>query len=402
MTDGPLLLCDLTQSWSPSGGGGISTYLREKRRWVLANTPHRLLQIVPGPADRVTVAGRHIWAEVAADPVRGSPNYRFILRVGAVRRLLAAHRPDAIESLCPWVLPWAAIHHRRRFAHTALVAGYRTDFPTAHVLRVGTKVFGRAIGRGFYRLAQAYAEITYREFDEVYTLSEEARAMLAALGVKRTGVLPLAIDLRTFSPARRDPAYRAELGLPGTGPLLVYAGRIDNENAALVMIGDGKLRAPLQDQARGLPIALPGFEADRTRLARALASADLYVSAMAEETFGMSVLEAQACRAWPRSALRPARCPRACRAPWAGSARSTTGSRWRRTSRRCGPATAARSAAPRARMSSGTSRGTEPFGSCSKRYMRRRWRGPGCGWTGARSSERPVHPAEALVHARRV
>ena len=66
----------------------VRAYLREKRDYVLAETPHHLLQIVPGPADRVTVEGRHIFAEVAADPVRGSPNYRFILRVQAVHPLL--------------------------------------------------------------------------------------------------------------------------------------------------------------------------------------------------------------------------------------------------------------------------------------------------------------------------
>lgn len=308
----PLLVCDLTQSYAPAGGGGISTYLREKRDHVLAHTPHRLLQIVPGPEDRITVNGRHIFAEVGSDLVRGSPNYRFILRVAKVRALLAEYRPDLIESLCPWVLPWAAIDHRRRHPHTALVAGYRTDFPNAHVLRVGVDKLGSVIGRGFYALSLGYAEITYREFDWVYTLGEDARAALARRKIARTSVLPLGVDTDTFSPAARDPGYRAELGLAGQGPLLAYAGRIDNEKradrlvamfrqlppelgAAMVLIGDGKLRASLQEQARGLPIAFAGFESDRPRLARALASSDLYVSAMADETFGISIIEAQAC-----------------------------------------------------------------------------------------------------------
>ena len=306
----PLLVCDLTQSYSPSGGGGISTYLREKRDYVLAETPHRLLQIVPGPVDRVTVNGRHIFAEVAADPVRGSPNYRFILRVQAVRQLLAEYRPDIIESLCPWVLPWTAIRHRRAFPETALVAGYRTDFPNAHVDRVARSLFG-PVGKVFYWLSLGYAEITYREFDSVYTLGEDARETLRRRGITRTSVLPLGVDTALFHPSRRDPAYRAELGLPGEGPLLAYAGRIDNEKradrliammrrlppelgAALVMIGDGKLRGDLEREAAGLPVAFVGFEADRARLARALASSDLYVSAMADETFGVSIIEAQA------------------------------------------------------------------------------------------------------------
>lgn len=306
----PLLVCDLTQSYSPNGGGGISTYLREKRDYVLTHTPHHLLQIVPGAEDRVTVNGRHIFAEVAADPVRGSPNYRFILRIAAVRRLLADYRPDVIESLCPWVLPWTAIQHRRAFPATALVAGYRTDFPNAHVDRVAGALFGPA-GKLFYWLSLGYTEITYREFDRVYTLGEAARETLRRRGITRTEVLPLGVDTATFHPARRDPTFRGELGLPGTGPLLVYAGRIDNEKradrliammrhlppelgAALVMIGDGKLRAKLEREAVDLPVAFTGFMSDRASLARALASSDVYVSAMADETFGISIIEAQA------------------------------------------------------------------------------------------------------------
>ena len=308
----PLVVCDLTQSYSPAGGGGISTYLREKRDYVLARTPHTLVQIVPGPEDRVTVNGRHVFCEVGADPVRGSPNYRFILRTRAVRELLARYRPAVIESLCPWVLPWAAIHHRRRYPETALVAGYRTDFPNAHVLRVASDKFGPLIGRGFRWLSYGYAEITYREFDRLYTLGEEARASIMSRGIDRVDVLPLGVDTNLFAPAARDPAYRAALGLGGSGPLLAYAGRIDNEKradrliammralppalgAALVMIGDGKLRHRLEAEAADLPVAWAGFVQDRRALARALASADIYVSAMADETFGISVLEAQAC-----------------------------------------------------------------------------------------------------------
>ncbi|THD35306.1 MAG: glycosyltransferase [Sphingomonas sp.] len=309
---GPLILCDLTQSYAPSGGGGISTYLREKRDYVLTHTPHHLLQIVPGPEDRITVNGRHIFAEVGAKPVHGSPNYRFILRTKVVRDILAKYRPDVIESLCPWVLPWTAINHRKAFPETALVAGYRTDFPNAHVYRVGKEKFGEPVARALRWLIYGYAEITYREFDWVYTLSEDARQALAARKVTRTDVLPLGVDTSMFSPDKRDPVFRRELGLGGTGPLLIYAGRIDNEkradrliamfkklpadlDAAMVMMGDGKLMARLQAEAKGLPIAFHGFEKDRAELARALASSDLYVSAMADETFGISVIEAQAC-----------------------------------------------------------------------------------------------------------
>jgi glycosyltransferase involved in cell wall biosynthesis len=310
-----LLICDLTQSYAPHGGGGISTYLREKRRHLLARTPHRLLQIVPGPEDRVVEDGRHIWVEVGADQVRGSPNYRFILRTGAVRAILERYRPDIIESLCPWVLPWTAIAHRRTHPDCALVAGYHTDFPNAHVHRVSSDLFGKTIAGGLRRVSVSYAEMTYRAFDRVYTLDPAMQGLLASYGIGHVDVIDLGVDTELFTPDRRDPAVRARLGLAGPGPLLVYAGRIDNEKradrlvammrqlpadfgAGLLMLGDGKLHAALTAQAAdlppSLPVRLPGFLADREALAVALASSDIYVSAMADETFGISVVEAQA------------------------------------------------------------------------------------------------------------
>lgn len=309
--DRPLLICDLTQSYAPTGGGGIGTYLREKRRHVIERTPHRLLQIVPGPEDRIVEDGRHIWVEVGADQVRGSPNYRFILRTGVVRDVLERYRPDLIESLCPWVLPWTAINYRRANPATVLVAGYHTDFPNAHVHRVGQELFGSMIAAGLRQISVGYAGLTYRAFDRVYTLGEEMCAMLAAYNITHVDKLDLGVDIDRFSPARRDPAFRARLGLPGGGPLLVYAGRMDNEKradrliqlmrelppglgAGLVMIGDGKLRDQLAEAAFGLPVAFTGYLSNRDELAVALASSDIYVSAMADETFGISVVEAQA------------------------------------------------------------------------------------------------------------
>ena len=307
-----LLICDLTQSWSPTGGGGISTYLKEKKKFFQENTEHRLLQIVPGKEDKITIEGRTIFAEVGAPQVWGSPNYRWINRNDAVFELLREYQPNIIESQCPWVLPWIAIRHRRRFPDTALVAGYRTDFPNAQIYRVMNDLTGSYVASACRQLGYFYAWMTYHRFDRVYTLNREAQGMLSRLNYHRTGVLGLGVNIDQFSPEYRDPEFRASLGLPPSdGPLLIYAGRLDNEKRAyvltemfkqiprelgaqMVLMGDGKLRETLQEEAKGLPIAFPGYETDRAALARALASSDIYVSGMADETFGISVLEAQA------------------------------------------------------------------------------------------------------------
>ncbi|MEO0464728.1 MAG: glycosyltransferase [Pseudomonadota bacterium] len=307
-----LLICDLTQSWSATGGGGISTYLKEKKRFFQEQTEHRLLQIVPGEQDKITIEGRTIFAEVGAPQVWGSPNYRWINRNNAVFELLREYKPNIIESLCPWVLPWIAIRHRWRFPETALVAGYRTDFPNAQIYRVMKDLSGHYPAAFFRQAGYFYAWMTYHRFDRVYTLNRVAQAMLGSLNYRNTGVLGLGVNMDQFSPEHRDPGYRTSLGLPPSdGPLLIYAGRLDNEKRAyvltemfkqlprelgaqMVLMGDGKLSDTLKEEAKGLPIAFPGYETNRRELARALASSDIYVSGMADETFGISVLEAQA------------------------------------------------------------------------------------------------------------
>ena len=93
-------------------------------------------------------------------------------------------------------------------------------------------------------------------------------------------------------------------------PLLIYVGRLHVEKkpdvvveafrklpaglgARLALIGEGPQRE--QIAALGDPrIIAPGYLKDRVELSKWLASADIYVSAMADETFGVSIVEAQA------------------------------------------------------------------------------------------------------------
>lgn len=307
-----LLFADLTQSWSDVGGG-VGTYLRHKRRHILDDSPHRHLMIVPGPRDAIEIehGGRAITAYVASPRVPGSPHYRLLLRNGAVRSVLKKYQPSLIECQDAYNLPWAAIGHARQEPATALVAAYCTDFPTVYVDRPFSKWLGKPAGRAAARICYDYCGRLYRHFDAVYAMSEHGGAVkLRSLGVQEVDVVPLGVELGQFSPDKRDPGLRRHLGLTDSQPLLIYVGRLDSEKrpqivvdafrrlpaslgAALLLIGDG----PMRDQFRGREaerIFAPGYCCDRSDLAAWLACADIYVSAMADETFGISVIEAQA------------------------------------------------------------------------------------------------------------
>ncbi len=305
-----MTLCDLTQSYSAKGGG-VKTYLLEKRRFILDRTGASHCLIVPGARDRITRDGRATMIEIASPQVPGSPNYRLLLRTNAVLEALQHVRPHVIECQDAYNLPWTALYYRRNHPETALVAGYHTDFPTVYVERYLAPRAGAYVARQVRRLAYRYAAGLYGRFDAFYTLTQLAAEHFGALGVSEPKVLSLGADTSLFNKARRSEEMRAKLRVDPTAPLLIYAGRIDYEKnarlvveafrklppswkAGLVMLGDGKDRLALMADCAGENIHFPGFVDDRETLAAYFASADIYVSAMENETFGVSVIEAQA------------------------------------------------------------------------------------------------------------
>lgn len=307
---GAKLFCDLTQSWSDVGGG-VRTYLLHKRRHILESTPHSHLLIIPGDRDEVVEEDRSITVTIASPHVPSSPHYRLLLRNGAVREALGRFRPDLIECQDAYNLPWAAIGHRRRHPDTALIAAYMTDFPMVYVERPLSKFITRPVAGALGRICYSYCEALYRRFDSLFALSENGgAAKLRSLGIEPVEVVPLGVEVGEFGPQLRDPRLREMLGLEDHEPLIIYVGRLDGEKkpdvvvdafrrlpdalgAKLVLLGEGPLKAEiaaLNDDR----IVMPGYVKNRSELARWLASADIYASGMADETFGVSIIEAQA------------------------------------------------------------------------------------------------------------
>lgn len=303
-------ICDLTQSYAETGGG-VRTYLNAKREHLRADTRHEYLRIVPGPEDERTERGAAVEYRVRSPRVPGSPAYRLLLRSPEVLRILAAERPDVIEVHDTYNLPWTALWHRRR--HPCAVVGFcMTDLGSAYVEPAVGRLLGVGAGRVARRLADRYTRSIYRRCDATVAISEAMAEALRDDGVPRARWIPLGVDTDRFHPARRDPAVRASHGAGADDLMIVYAGRLDSEKrpdlvmdaferlpadfpARLVLAGDGPMRDRLTERAeRNGRARVIGFVQDRDELAALLASADLYASGMAFETFGLSVVEAQA------------------------------------------------------------------------------------------------------------
>ncbi len=256
-------------------------------------------QVLPGGVLRITLPALAIpWTGGyrAADPRR-------------VADVLAGLRPDVLEVSDRLTLRGFGRWARKREVASVMISHERLDRLLGQILP----------GPMARRAADAANRRTAADFDMVVCTTEFARAEFARIEAPNVQLVPLGVDLETFTPHRRDGGLRARYGA-GESPLLVHCGRLsvekrvdrsiealgalrrDGVDARLVVAGDGPRRESLERRARGLPLLtdgrpavhFTGFITDRTHLATLLASADVSLAPGPHETFGLAALEALA------------------------------------------------------------------------------------------------------------
>jgi alpha-1,6-mannosyltransferase len=305
-------LCALTQSYADTGGG-VRTMIHAERDLFRGRPDDAHVLIVPGAEDTVSRDGNLTTYTVKSPFVPGSRVYRLLLRSRRVLRILEQERPDVVEVHCAYNLPWTAMLHRRR--HGGIVSGvYMTDLPVVYVETPLRKRVGRRVAGAARRMTERYVTALYGKCDVVVGISPVIRDRLVGLGVQHAECVPLGVDLDTFHPSRRSDDVRSRFGAGTDTLLFFYAGRLDGEkrpdivleafarvraavpDSVLVLAGDGPMRPQLQQRGAEIGnVHVLDFVQDRAELATLLASADVYASGMAFETFGLSVVEAQAC-----------------------------------------------------------------------------------------------------------
>lgn len=282
-------LVDITMFYAAEGGG-VSTYLNAKARWLARYGWARHTIFSPNVGDDEAPS----LVRVPAVPLPGIHGYRMPFSVAAAARRLRAVQPDLIEAGDAGHCAWAALRLRQWLGIPA-IAFYHSDLP-----RLVENRLGSTISHGTCK----YLAHLYREFDTVLAPSRLMVHQLADMGVTHALHQPLGIDSDIFHPSRRRDSLRAELGLPEETRLLVYAGRFTADKKLPVLIeAVRKLGKPYHLLLVGGGASLPQhaqlsfmpFQRDQRALAGVLASCDLLVHPGDCETFGLIVLEAMAC-----------------------------------------------------------------------------------------------------------
>ncbi len=284
-------LLDITMFYAAEGGG-VSTYLNAKARWLARNSSVR--HSILSPNLRGVRGHAPALLEIPAIAFPGIHGYRMPLSVRAPTRLIRSLHPDLIEAGDAGHCAWAALRAGQTLGVPA-VAFYHSDLP-----RLLRRRFGASASRGGSR----YLASLYRQFDLVLAPSRAMVEQLAEIGIDDAIHQPLGIDASVFHPQRGPGGLRDKLNLPADARLLVYAGRFTAEKKLdllidalhllgrpyhLLLIGGGA-EQPSSGQITRLP-----FCRDQRVLARLLSGCDLLVHPGDCETFGLIVLEAMAC-----------------------------------------------------------------------------------------------------------
>lgn len=214
-------------------------------------------------------------------------------------KLWQAQRPDVVHLVTEGPLGWSA-----------LAAARKLGIPVSSDFHTNFHSYSSYYGFGWLHKAVAgYLRKLHNRANTTLVPTQELRNTLAQEGYQHLQVVARGVDTRLFHPSKRSPTLRQQWGVADDGLAVIYVGRISPEknlplvlrafqamqlsNPALklVLVGDGPLRAELQQQ---YPQHIFAGMQTGEELAAHYASGDIFLFASMTETYGNVTVEAMA------------------------------------------------------------------------------------------------------------
>lgn len=220
--------------------------------------------------------------------------------IRSIKSELEDFEPDLIHVFTPFNMGLCGMYLSKKL-NIPLVGSYHTNFD--HYLKFYNLSF---LSSSLWR----YMKWFHKPFKKLFVPSFDTLSQLKRLGFQNLTVCPAGVDCTLYHPEYDHQDFRAKYGLTKKY-LLSFVGRLApekdlqtlmriaesipadlNEHIEWLIIGDGPLRAELEEKAPS-NMYFTGYLTG-TELSKAYSASDLFVFPSPTETFGMVVLEALA------------------------------------------------------------------------------------------------------------
>jgi alpha-1,6-mannosyltransferase len=272
-----------------SSSGGLGVALRG-----LADSHERAGHDVEAILPKEPSASNRIERSVRSMRLPTSGGYRVIVDRRSVIDAIDQFVPDLVELHDKTTLYWVARHCRTIDIPCVVVSHERSDM-VAENRGVMTSMV-----RAFTNRARAEIEKSASSIVCASRFAAEEWSVAAPVDI-----VPFGVDHEIFAPGVEAREWRSTLHI-------VICGRLSHEKGvttamqamielarrrpiALLVIGEGPLRAELSAASSALDVEFLGHVSDRWRVAHFLRDADLVVNLGPRETFGLASVEALAC-----------------------------------------------------------------------------------------------------------
>lgn len=263
----------------------------------LAELGHKVCVIAPGPGPS-TYNGIPIFRLPSAPFRPWYPEVRVGMPTFGVHAQLRRFKPDIIHAVNPIAAAaWGIVLSRTQ--RLPLLASYHTALPQY------TEDFGMPALR---KPSEAWIRQLHNRADVNLCPSQPMVDEARALGIRRVGLWPKAVDTARYHPTKFSSAMRRRLtgGHPGDR-LLLYVGRLSAEKnlmalrplmdrlpgTRLAFVGSGPQEAELKRAFAGTKTVFTGYMGGE-ELASAFASADVFAFPSLTDTLGNVAFEAMA------------------------------------------------------------------------------------------------------------
>jgi alpha-1,6-mannosyltransferase len=294
-----------------STNGGIETYIEKKSEFFSRQPNIEQIIIMPGKKNDVQKKGGLTLYTVCSKKMKQVDIFEMKRNKEKILDILKKESPDIIEVSQVYVLPEIAFAYAK-INNIPVVNFYHTHLPYWVELTVPEFVGRKAICILQYIAMKKYRRI-YNKFDSILVASNVLEEFLINQKVSNTRLVPFGVDLNMFNQNKKDKNFKREFNIDNDELILVYHGRFHKDKnidvlidslehlpkdlkIRLLLIGDQPQYSEIHKKINGNEkIILYPYTRNQNLLSRMLASSDIYVSASPFESFGLSLIEAQAC-----------------------------------------------------------------------------------------------------------